>query len=149
MVIKDQPVLVNLEQQVFDAIRGAAGRAVTFEELAMRIYGFEDKGTRNCLRIHVYRIRQKLGAHAVISVSRVGYRYGLFAPRHGIWRAAPANDGPDVDAGAWQVFRAYRNDDDSREDEFFGEFFSKKNAELVAQHLNQINYVPVWGEVQP
>ena len=67
--------------------------------------------------------------------------------KHSEWKAMPANDDSDVDAGAWQVWRSYYNGNDIEpeyEDDWFGDFFSRANAEKIAAHLNALNDIPRW-----
>lgn len=60
------------------------------------------------------------------------------------WKAVSANDDADEDAGAWQVYRMYRDSDGKRDEEFFGEFYSRAGAIYVAAQLNLLNAIPLW-----
>lgn len=68
--------LPRRELLLLEALLHAPHTIFSAIQLQERIYGFEDSVASNALNVHVYHLRQKLGANIVQTVRGLGYRLG-------------------------------------------------------------------------
>ncbi|WP_082448169.1 response regulator transcription factor [Xylophilus sp. Leaf220] len=67
--------LPNREFSLLEILVGRLGRAVTREEIAAKLFGFDDEAGPNAIDVYVGRLRRKLGEGAlrITTVRSVGY----------------------------------------------------------------------------
>ena len=67
--------LPNREFSLLEILVGRLGRAVTREEIAAKLFGFDDEAGPNAIDVYVGRLRRKLGEAAlrITTVRSVGY----------------------------------------------------------------------------
>lgn len=67
--------LTSLEFDLLSALTRNAGRAMSREALLAQVWGYHYVGETRTVDVHVQRLRGKLGADAIETVYKYGYRY--------------------------------------------------------------------------
>lgn len=67
--------LTSLEFDLLSALTRNAGRAMSRERLLAQVWGYHYVGETRTVDVHVQRLRGKLGADAIETVYKYGYRY--------------------------------------------------------------------------
>ena len=70
--------LTKTESQVYAAIEYAAPNAATYREICEHAFGaYMPESDRLTLRVHIGRIRRKLGVSCIETVKDIGYRAAM------------------------------------------------------------------------
>ena len=67
--------LTSLEFDLLSALTRNAGRAMSREALLAQVWGYHYVGETRTVDVHIQRLRGKLGADAIETVYKFGYRY--------------------------------------------------------------------------
>lgn len=77
VTVEGQPVaLSRREFAVLEALMSRPGAVLSREQLAERLYGWQEEIGSNALEVHVHHLRVKIGRDIVETVRGVGYRLG-------------------------------------------------------------------------
>lgn len=76
---KRQVNIVGKEFDILWVLLGMQGRIVSHTHLAMNVWG-KVRGTDSTMRVHVGRIRRKMGKFSITTVNSYGYAAGEMRP---------------------------------------------------------------------